>query len=213
MKKAIIYCRVSTDKHTQESSLIRQQEELLRLSGQLELDVTEIITEQASGYDVDRDGVFALLEAFSEQKSDILLIQDETRLGRGNAKIALFHQLQKMNVQIYTAVNGGEMVLSDADAMVLQIVGIVEEYQRKLHNAKISRGMKRAVAQGFNPSQNMLNKNKSPGKQRKAFPIDEVLRLRSKKLTFQEIANTLQGQGYDVSKATVHRRFQEHQKT
>ncbi|MDY0396447.1 recombinase family protein [Virgibacillus halophilus] len=213
MKKAIIYCRVSTDKHTQESSLVRQEEELLRLSANLEIDVADVITEQASGYDVDRDGVFEILECFAEKKAEILLIQDETRLGRGNAKIALFHQLQKMNVQVYTAVNGGEMVLSEADAMVLQIVGIVEEYQRKLHNAKISRGMKRAVAQGYNPGRNMMHKDRAPGKQRKEFPMDELIKLRSKNLTFQEIAHTLQGQGYDVSKATVHRRFQEYQKT
>lgn len=211
--KAIIYCRVSTDKQTQESSLKRQREELLLLAKRLQIDVVDVIEEQASGYDVDRDGVFAMLEAFSEKKAGMLLVQDETRLGRGNAKIALFHQLRKLNVRIYTAINGEKLELSEADAMVLEIVSIVEEYQRKLHNAKISRGMKRAIANGYNPEKNMKNKNQSPGKQRKEFPIDQVVRLRAKKLTFEEIATTLRGLGYDVSKATVHRRYREYQKT
>lgn len=35
--------------------------------------------------------------------------------------------------------------------MVLEIVSIVEEYQRKIHNMKIRRGMKRAVKNGFKP--------------------------------------------------------------
>ncbi|MDY0405795.1 recombinase family protein [Virgibacillus sp. 179-BFC.A HS] len=211
--KAIIYCRVSTDKQTQESSLKRQREELLLLAKRLQIDVVDVIEEQASGYDVDRDGVFAMLEAFSEKKAGMLLVQDETRLGRGNAKIALFHQLRKLDVRIYTAINGERLELSEADAMVLEIVSIVEEYQRKLHNAKISRGMKRAIANGYNPEKNMKNKNQSPGKQRKEFPIDQVVRLRAKKLTFEEIATTLRGLGYDVSKATVHRRYREYQKT
>ena len=42
------------------------------------------------------------------------------------------------------------------------------------------------------------------------MPIDEILRLRKNGLTFHEIASTLRGLGHQVSKATVHRRFQQH---
>lgn len=44
------------------------------------------------------------------------------------------------------------------------------------------------------------------------MPIDEIVRLRKNNLTFAEIAATLRGFGYDVSKATVHRRYQEYVK-
>lgn len=37
------------------------------------------------------------------------------------------------------------------DTMLLEILAIVEEYQRKIHNAKIKRGMKRAVENGYRP--------------------------------------------------------------
>lgn len=209
--KAILYCRVSTDKKEQETSLARQERELRELAKQYNISIIDCIKEQKSGYEIDRDGIFQMLEYFSKSEANLLLIQDETRLGRGNTKIALFHQLKKLNISIYTAINEGELVLSEADSMVLQIVGIVEEYQRKIHNKKIKRGMKRAIKAGYNPSKNLSNQHKSSGRDRIDFPIEEVVRLRKNELTFEEITHTLNGLGYSVSKATVHRRYQEYQ--
>jgi DNA invertase Pin-like site-specific DNA recombinase len=209
--KAIIYCRVSTNKKTQETSLKRQKEELYQLANRFGFQVVKCIEEQASGYEVDREGIFELLEDFEGGRADCLFIQDETRLGRGNTKIALFHQLMKRNITIFTAIHEGKLEIAEADSMVLQIVGIVEEYQRKLQNAKIKRGMKRAVANGYNPSKNLSHNDSAPGRERKEVPIEEIVRLRNKELTFDEIATTLNGLGYSVSKATVHRRYQEYQ--
>lgn len=208
--RAIIYCRVSTDKKTQETSLKRQRQELTNLAESYNFSVVDIIEEQASGYDIDRDGIFQLLDNFSSNQADCLLIQDETRLGRGNTKIALFHQLHKLNIPIYTAIHDGLLELSESDSMVLQIVGIVEEYQRRIHNTKIRRGMKKAINEGYDPGKNLSNRGHAPGRERKTFPIEEVVKLRQKKLTFEEIANTLNGMGHSVSKATVHRRYQEY---
>lgn len=210
---AVIYCRVSTDKKTQETSLARQKEELLRLADKYNFTVIDSIAEQVSGYDIERDGIFKMLDYFSEKKAQCLLIQDETRLGRGNTKVALFHQLHKLHIPIYTAIHEGELELTESDSMVLQIVGIVEEYQRKIHNMKIKRGMKKAVSEGYNPRRNLTNSNNAPGRERISFPIEEVIRLRKNKLTFDEITKTLNGLGYNVSKATVHRRYKESQNT
>ncbi|SER08797.1 Site-specific DNA recombinase [Gracilibacillus ureilyticus] len=208
---AIIYCRVSTEKETQTSSLSRQAEELTRFAENKGYHVVKLIKEKQSGYEIEREGVFELLELFQEKKADVLLIQDETRIGRGNAKIALLHQLGKMNINILTITHNGKLELSEGDSMVLQIVSIVEEYQRKLHNAKIKRGMQKAVNNGFNPAKNLSNQHLAQGRERKSFPIEEVVRLRKNNLTFAEIASILRGMGYDVSKATVHRRYQEHE--
>lgn len=193
--------------------MARQKQELLRLADKYHLNVIECIEEQVSGYEIDRDGIFEMLDYFSNNKAQCLLIQDETRLGRGNTKIALFHQLQKLNISIYTAIHEGELELAESDSMVLQIVGIVEEYQRKIHNMKIKRGMKKAISEGYNPRQNLSNINQAPGRERISFPIEEVVRLRSNNLTFDEITKTLNGLGYNVSKATVHRRYREFQNT
>jgi len=209
--KAIIYCRVSTNKKTQETSIRRQKEELTDIARRYQYKIIDTIEERASGYEIDRDGIFKMLDYLSAGKANCLLIQDETRLGRGNTKIALIHQLQKLSVKIYTAINNGQLEISESDSMVLQIVSIVEEYQRKIHNTKIKRGMQKAIKQGYNPADNLSNRSKAPGRQRKDFPIEEVVRLRENMMTFEEITKTLNGLGYQVSKATVHRRYLEYQ--
>lgn len=208
--KALIYARVSTNKEQQETSLKRQEEELTAIAAENGMEVVKVISEKASGYEIDRDGVFELLDEIKNSGIDVILVQDETRLGRGNAKIALLHCIYREGVKVYTTAHRGELELSEADSMVLEIVSIVEEYQRKIHNMKIRRGMKRAVKNGFKPQKNLKNQHGNSGKEKIEVPISEIVRLRANKLTFAEIAATLRGFGYDVSKATVHRRYQEY---
>ncbi|MGD2434128.1 YneB family resolvase-like protein [Bacillus velezensis] len=208
--KALIYARVSTNKEQQQTSLKRQEEELSEIAAANGMEVVKVISEKASGYEMDRDGVFEMLDEIKKLHIDAILVQDETRLGRGNAKIALLHCIYRENVKIYTTAHKGELELSEADSMVLEIVSIVEEYQRKIHNMKIRRGMKRAVKNGYKPERNLKNRHENSGKEKKEVPVSEIIRLRANKLTFAEIAATLRGFGYDVSKATVHRRFQEY---
>lgn len=206
---AIIYCRVSTKKDTQESSLARQKEELQKFAAQSGFTIYKLIEEKHSGYDIDRVGILEVLDLLKEGEAEALLIQDETRLGRGNAKIALLHAVHKYGGTIYTVNQNGELQLSEADSMVLEIVSIVEEFQRKLHNLKIKRGMEKAVREGYKPERN-LSQQHHGGRERKVVPIEEIVNLRNRGLTFYEIAATLKGFGYDASKATVHRRYKEH---
>lgn len=208
--KAIIYCRVSTNKDTQESSLIRQEEELTLLAKHNQMEILCVIREQASGFELEREGMLQLLELIKDKQVQAVLIQDETRLGRGNAKIALLHCILKENVKLYSIAHNGELQLSESDSMVLSIVGMVEEYQRKLHNIKIKRGMKRAVHNGYKPERNLKNLGESSGRDKIEVPIEEIVRLRKNQLTFDEIAATLRGFGYHISKATVHRRYQDY---
>jgi DNA invertase Pin-like site-specific DNA recombinase len=208
--KAIIYCRVSTTKETQESSLARQEEELLILAGIYGFEVVKVIKEQASGYDLEREGILELLELIKDKTIGALLIQDETRLGRGNAKVALLHCILKEEIKLYSISHHGELQLSESDSMVLQIVSMVEEYQRKIHNIKIKRGMQRAIDHGYKPQQNLKKQGDNAGRDRKEMPIEEIIKLRKNGLTFAEIAATLRGFGFDVSKATVNRRYLEY---
>ncbi|MGM8365059.1 YneB family resolvase-like protein [Virgibacillus sp. W0181] len=211
--QAIIYCRVSTNKQEQQSSLRRQSRELHILARQYGFHIVDCIEERASGYEIDRDGIFKALDIFTSGQANCLLIQDETRLGRGNTKIALFHQLLKLNIPVYTVVDQGTLKLSESDSMVLEIVGIVEEYQRKIHNLKIKRGIEKAMEEGYDPSRNLTKRNQSPGRHKIDFPLDEVQRLKQQQLTFEEITRIINAMGYPVSKATVHRRYKESQKT
>ncbi|MEH7443494.1 recombinase family protein [Bacillus sp. JJ1122] len=208
--KAIIYCRVSTTKETQETSLTRQEEELIRLADSCGFEVERIIKEQASGYDLEREGILELLELIKDKTIGALLIQDETRLGRGNAKVAILHCVLKEEIKLYSISHNGELQLSESDSMVLQIVSMVEEYQRKIHNIKIKRGMQRAIEHGYKPQRNLKNQGDHSGRERKDMPIEEIVKLRNNGLTFAEIAATLRGFGFNVSKATVNRRYLEY---
>ena len=147
-KKAFIYCRVSTDKEAQETSLDRQEEELLKFAFEQGYLVERIFRDQHSGYEMDRDGLLEMLNSIKTEKLDAVFVQDETRLGRGHARIALLHVMKKYGVEVYTLSDKGQIALNDMDDMVLEILAIVEEYQRKIHNAKIKRGMRRAVENG-----------------------------------------------------------------
>lgn len=209
-QQAVVYCRVSTEKETQETSLVRQKEELVHYAKRLDYHVVGVFEDKQSGYDVDRDGLLEMLDFMKANKITALFVQDETRLGRGNARMAVLHLLQKNEATVYSLNEAGPLALNEMDSMLLEILAIVEEYQRKLHNAKIRRGMRRAVENGYKPEQNLKNRGNADGRERIDVPIEEIVNLRQKGLTFIEIASTLTGLGYQVSKATVHRRYTEY---
>ncbi len=208
--KVAIYCRVSTEKEAQDSSLERQRQELTRLAGDKGIEITEVISERASGYDIDREGMLQVLDLATNERIEAVLVTDDTRIGRGNAKIAILHTLRKHGVSLMTLEEDGEYRLADAEAMVLEIVALVEEYQRKLHNAKIARGMRRAVENGFRPERNLNRQGENAGRSRIEVPVEEIVRLRERGMTFAEISVTLRGMGHDISKATVNRRYLEY---
>jgi DNA invertase Pin-like site-specific DNA recombinase len=209
--RAVIYARVSTEKETQATSLVRQVEELTEYAAECGWQVVRVVEEQASGFDDGREGFLTALDCFRRKKAEILLVQDDSRLGRGNAKLALLYQVSKYGGQVYSLEEHGPLALSELEQMVLQVLGVVEEYQRRLVNRKIGRGVQRAIREkGFRPELNLKNTGEG-GRSRIDAPLEEIVRLRHLGLTFREIALTLRGMGFSVSKATVHRRWQEWQ--
>ena len=207
---AVLYCRVSTDKEAQETSLVRQEEELSRFAQEQKYFIREVFLDQHSGYSVEREGLLDMLDFIKMHSITTVFIQDETRLGRGNSRMAILHMLKKLDVQVISLNDGGSIRLNEMDTMMLEILALVEEYQRKLHNAKIRRGMRRAVEHGFKPEKNLKDQGNPEGRERKDIPIEEIVKLRNNGLTYAEIASTLKGFGFLVSKATVHRRYMEY---
>jgi len=211
--KSAVYCRVSTDKETQETSLIRQEEELIQFAEMQGYEVAQVFTDQHSGFDIERDGLLDLLTFVKENEITAVFVQDETRIGRGNGRMAVLHLLKKTNTSVFTLQDKGVLNLNEMDFMLLEILALVEEYQRKLHNAKIKRGMKRAVSNGYRPEKNLKSRGNPEGRERIIVPVDEIVRLRKAGLTYEEIASTLKGLGLNISKATVHRRYIEYIET
>lgn len=207
-----IYGRVSTNKIEQKTSLTRQIEELKDYCNNNNYQFIKIIKEKNSGFNEDREGIISILELLRDNKINAIIIQDSTRLGRGNAKMALIHQIQKLGGKIITIEDNGIIALNDLEKMILEILAVVEKYQQRLTNKRISRGMKKAInEENYKPEKNIKNREFG-GRKRKALPLKEILRLRNMGLTFKDIAITLRGLGYNISKATVHRRYQEYTK-
>ncbi len=207
--RVIVYARVSTENDRQETSLERQVAELVAFAETCGWQVVRTIMEQDSGFNDDREGFINALEMLRRKRADCILVQDDSRLGRGNAKLALLYQVQKYGGLVYSLEEQGPLGLTELEQMVLQVLGVVEEYQRRLVNRKISRGVRRAIQEkGYQPEKNLANQS-GGGRSRIDAPVAEIVRLRQRGLTFHEIALTLRGMGYRVSKATVHRRFQE----
>ncbi|WP_241154280.1 YneB family resolvase-like protein [Staphylospora marina] len=204
-----MYARVSTRKEEQETSLDRQCEELAAWGRERGFEIIRIIAERHSGFDLDRPGLYELLDLARNQEATVVLVQDDTRLGRGEAKLAILHQLYRHGCRIFSMAQNGELELDAGDSMVLSIVARVEEFTRKMINQKISWGMRRAIREkGFDPSRNLSNRGKG-GRDRKEVPIEQIVALKEKNLTFDEITATLRGFGYRISRATVHRRYRE----
>lgn len=212
MKKeiAVAYCRVSTEKETQDSSLERQKIELEAFAKDAGYQLQEIFEDRHSGYDVEREGLLNMLDYLKQHKGAVLFIQDETRIGRGNGRMAVLHLLQKCDTTIYSMSTNSLMKLNEMDSMLLEILAVVEEYQRKIHNAKIKRGMKRAVENGYRPELNITNRGNLEGRERIDVPIEQIVALRKRGLTYEEITETLKSLGFKVSKATIHRRYVEY---
>ncbi|SDY53509.1 recombinase family protein [Thermoactinomyces sp. DSM 45892] len=207
---AIIYARVSTKKEEQVTSLERQRENLVCWAEELGMPVVEIVEEQHSGFDLNRPGLGRLLQAIRKHRIKYLFIQDDTRLGRGEAKLAVIHQLCKLGCKIYSFQQKKELELEAGESTVLHIIAKVEELQRKMMNQKISWGMQRAVKEkGYNPAKNLKNQGNG-GREKIEVPIDQIVALREKELTYDEIVATLKGFGYSISRATVHRRYTEY---
>ena len=205
----IIYSRVSTEKETQATSLNRQSEELLKYCMKKNYYVVDTIEEKSSGYDGEREGLIKALDLIKSGQANAIVVQDETRIGRGSSKIAILHQVKKWNGHVISLATDGPLDISEMEGMVLEILALVEDYQRRLTNSKIKRGIKRAMEDGYDPSQNLKNQNMG-GRDKIEVPIEEIVRLKKLNLTFKDIAATLRGFGYNVSKATVHRRYKEY---
>ena len=170
--KSVIYCRVSTDKSTQETSLERQEEELIDFATKQGYEVSQVFLDQHSGYDVERDGLLEMLNYVKENDIKAVFVQDETRIGRGNGRMAVLHMLQKTNTTVFTLQDKGILNLNEMDSMLLEILALVEEYQRKIHNAKIKRGMKRAISQGYKPEKNLKTRGNPEGHRERSASAD-----------------------------------------
>ena len=116
-----------------------------------------------------------MLDYVKEHSISIVCIQDETRLGRGNSRMAVLHLLKKTNVQVISLNDSGSLQLNEMDYDDARDFSNSRGISTKIHNAKIRRGMKRAVSKVIKPEKNLKNQGNPEGRERKDIPIEEIV--------------------------------------
>ena len=87
--KSIIYARVSTTNDEQEIKSREATGDVTCLADQLDSDIVEVIVERHRGYDLNREGLYHLFHLIKSRQIEAILVQDDTRLGRGEVKLAI----------------------------------------------------------------------------------------------------------------------------
>lgn len=79
MNRTVVYARTAS---RNEAALDWQVQVLQGLAAELNLNVTHIIRETASGLDFDRSGLYELMLLVENHEIDTILMTDLTRIGR-----------------------------------------------------------------------------------------------------------------------------------
>lgn len=82
MKNAIIYCRLAAADQESDAKLETQKRDCLQYARKHNYQILEVISEVASGINLNRKGLQRLLDLCANNKVDAILVQDLERLSR-----------------------------------------------------------------------------------------------------------------------------------
>ncbi|MCL6596057.1 MAG: IS607 family transposase [Firmicutes bacterium] len=97
--RAVLYARVSSTKQKRDGNLERQKDRLLDAARKRGYRIVEVITEQASGINEKRRGLYRIFRLAEDSKIDIVLIEFRDRLARfGYSYIETYLAARKVRV-------------------------------------------------------------------------------------------------------------------
>ena len=114
MNRTVIYARTACPN---EAALDWQVQALQGLAATLNLNVTHIIRETASGLDFDRPGLNELMRLTQQHEIDTILMTNLDRIGRDALKVlAVIEELDKHGVKLI--IQGGDTVEIDDNPLL-----------------------------------------------------------------------------------------------
>ena len=114
MNRTVIYARTACPNETARE---RQVQVLQGLAAMLNLNVTHIIRETASGLDFDRPGLNELMRLTQQHEIDTILMTNLDRIGRDALKVlAVIEELDKHGVKLI--IQGGDTVEIDDNPLL-----------------------------------------------------------------------------------------------
>jgi putative DNA-invertase from lambdoid prophage Rac len=144
-KRAVIYCRVSTD----DQNCQRQLRDLGTFAKRAKYKVAGIFQETASGAKSDRIERAKILKLAQARKIDAILVTELTRWGRSTIDLLqTLEQLNKWNVSVI-AQTGSQFDLSSAQGkMIAGVLSVLSQFERDLISERTKSGLQAAVARG-----------------------------------------------------------------
>lgn len=144
-KRAVIYCRVSTD----DQNCDRQEQDLLQFAERAGYQVVGIFKETASGAKNDRPQRKKVLDLVRTRKTDVILVTELTRWGRSTQDLLdTFQLLQSRNVSLI-AQTGLEFDLSTPmGKLIATFMSGLAEFERDLIRERVKSGIAAAKARG-----------------------------------------------------------------
>ena len=145
MKKAALYCRVSTA----EQSISAQRLDLIQLAQQRGLEVVKEYSDVGiSGTKARRPGLDTLIADARQRKFNVVLVAAFDRLARSTKHfLLLVEELDSLGIEIVSVREG--LVSGDAmGRLFMTIISAIAELERSLVIERVKSGMRRARLEG-----------------------------------------------------------------
>lgn len=145
VKRAAIYCRVSTQEQQDGKNIDSQKEELVKYAIDKGYDIVkEYLDDGWSGGTLDRPALDSLRDDAENGMFEFVLVNDVDRISRDNAVSIVKRHLEKHRVQlIFRKLSNGN---SPTDNLTLNMLGAFAEFERQIILDRTRRGKKFKVA-------------------------------------------------------------------
>lgn len=190
LKRAAIYCRVSTE----DQDCQRQENDLRAFAERAGFEVVAVYKEKASGAKNDRAERAKILKLAQAREIDAVLVTELSRWGRSTADLLSSVQIMASRHVSLLTVSGMEFDLSTPQGkLFLTMLAGISEFERDLIAERTRSGLETAKARGTKLGR--PQGNKTDEKHRQA-----VLTLRQQGFGYRDIADKLK-----IGKDTVGR--------
>src|SRR2546428_9229513 len=149
--RAALYCRVSTEEQAEKYGLASQLSELrvyVKRKGYTVPEGAEFLDDGYSGADLERPALSRLREAIRTRAFQAVLIHDTDRLSRKlSHQLLLMEEFERAGVEV-------EFLTVSKDAspegrLLLQVKGVIAEYEREKIRERTSRGRREKARRGL----------------------------------------------------------------
>lgn len=148
LKRALIYCRVSTQKQEKEATADSQEREARAFAKKHGLAVVRVVHEQHTGAELhERPMLSAERERIRNGEYDVVIFHSVDRLSRNAAHLLIFHdECERAGVQIQFVTE--QFDKTPEGTLMLSVKGFVAEMERLKIRERVVRGKRQRVERG-----------------------------------------------------------------